>query len=378
MKSRIYTHLTILSAAVIVAACSATTRGPEADKTKRLDSLKTAQADLTKEIKKLEEEIAKEHPDTAAVKSKDVAVTEIKTRSFDHYVQTQGRIDAEDNIFVSSKTMGLVTAVYVKEGQNVSKGQTLAQLDNAVILNNIAAMKSQLELATSVYNRQKNLWDQKIGTEVQFLQAKTQKESLEKQIEALEEQNRMTRITSPITGTVEAVGVKIGENSSPGLPAFQIVNTSRLKIVAKISEAYVTSVKTGNKVKVTISELGQDIEAQVTFVSRTIDVLSRTFDVEIKLPSRAELRPNMTGVVKIIYHTDADAITVPVNAVQDINGEKIVYLAEPSGKNMVARKKVVTVDGVFDGAAQVEGLKVGDKVVTFGYQGLSDGQFIKI
>jgi len=378
MKSKIYTYLTALSVAALLAACSATTRGPEEDKSKRLDSLKTQQANIAKEIKKLEEEINKANPQNSTAKAKDVSVTEMVAHSFDHYIQTQGRVEAEDNIDVSAKSMGVVMAVYVKEGQAVGKGKVLAQIDNAVIVRSIESMRSQLELAQSVYDRQKNLWDQKIGTEVQFLQAKTSKESLEKQLASLEEQNEMTKIKSPINGTVDAVFAKIGENLAPGMPAFRVVNTSDLKLVAKVSEAYVTAVKTGNKVKVNIPELKQELDARVTFVGRIIDPMSRTFEVDVKLPSKADLRPNMTGVIKVIYHTESSAITLPVNAVQDINGEKIVYVAESDGTNTVARKKVVTVDGVFSGEAQITGLKAGDKVVTFGYQGLSDGELIKI
>ena len=178
MKSSIiYTRLSMLAAAVILAACSATT--PEDNKQAKLEKLKKEQADLAKEVSKLEEEIAKENPEAAVkAKAKDVSVTELSPRKFDYYVQTQGSVDAEDNIPVSAKTMGVITQVYVKEGQRVSKGQLLAQIDNSVIVRNIEGMKSQMELANTVYERQKNLWDQKIGTEVQYLQAKTNKESI--------------------------------------------------------------------------------------------------------------------------------------------------------------------------------------------------------
>jgi membrane fusion protein (multidrug efflux system) len=123
------------------------------------------------------------------VKSKEIAVVELTTRKFDHYVQTQGAVESENDILVSAKSMGVITQVYVNEGDQVSKGQTLAQIDNSIMVRSIESMKSQLELATSVYDRQKNLWDQKIGTEVQFIQAKTTKESLEKQLAGLQEQN---------------------------------------------------------------------------------------------------------------------------------------------------------------------------------------------
>ena len=376
MKSSIYTRLSVLTLAAVMLACSATT--PEDDKQSRLDKLKTERAKIEKEIKKLEDEIAKANPESVAVKAKEVAVTDLAPRSFNHYVQTQASVDAEDNIMLSAKSMGVVTAVYVTEGQQVSKGKALVQLDNSVIKQNIEAMKSQLELATAIYNRQKNLWDQKIGTEVQFLQAKTNKENLEKQLKSLEEQSDLSRITSPISGTVDMIVAKIGETLSPGMPAVRVINTSDLKLVANVSEAYVTSIKKGNDVLVNIPELNKELKAKVSFVGKNIDQLSRTFSVEIKLPSLQDLRPNMTGVVKIIFHSEPSTLVVPVNVVQDINNQKIVYVAETNGNQTVARKKIVTVDAVYDNLAQVQGLKAGDKVITFGYQGLNDGQVIKL
>jgi membrane fusion protein (multidrug efflux system) len=375
-RSGLFSLVAAITVAAIVAACSATTR--ENEKQVRLEELRKQHAELSDQIRKLEEEIAAENPDTLNVRAKDVSVSVLKSRPFDHYVQTQGRVESEYNILVSAKTMGVVTAVYVREGQNVSKGQTLAQLDNSVILRNIESMKAQLELATAVYERQKNLWDQRIGTEVQYLQAKTNKESLEKQLASLEEQNDMTRIKSPISGTVDQVVVKIGENISPGMPAFRIVNNADLKLTADVSEAYVTRIKKGNKVLVSIPELKQDIEAAVTFVGRTIDPLSRTFKVEVKLPSLENLRPNMTGVIRVIFHTEPTALTVPVNLVQEVNGEKVVYVAEKNDKHTVARKKVVTVHGVYGNFAQVDGLEEGDSIITVGYQGLNDGDIVRI
>jgi membrane fusion protein, multidrug efflux system len=364
-----YSLLIALAAAVV--ACTP-------DKKAELEKLKKEQAELSTKITALEKEIVAANPDSVIIRTKDVGVLELAPRKFEHYVQTQGHVEAENNILVSAKSMGVITQVYVKEGQAVSKGQVLAQIDNSVLLTNIQGMKSQLELATSVYERQKNLWDQKIGTEVQFLQAKTSKEGLEKQVAALEEQNDMMRIKSPIAGTVDEVSVKIGENIAPGQPAARVVNVSDLKIVADVSEAYVTTIKKGDKVVISIPELNKDITATITFVGKTINMMSRTFAVEVKLPSEANLRPNMSAVIKVIFRTDASALVVPVNVVQSLNGEKIVYVAEKQGANTVAKKRVVTVDGVFDNLAQVRGLNAGDKIVTVGYQGLSDGQFIKL
>lgn len=375
MKST-YNRLSVVVLAGFLAACSATT--PDNENQARLDKLKAEQVTLSKEIKALEDEIAKANPEAATVKMKDIAVMELAPRSFNHYVQTQGSVEAEDNIMLSAKSMGIVTDVYVTVGQQVNKGQVLAQLDNAVIRQNIDAMKSQLDLANIIYNRQKNLWEQKIGTEVQFLQAKANKENLEKQVASLQEQSDMSKITSPINGTVDEVTAKVGENLSPGMPAIRVINSSNLKLKANVSEAYVTNIRKGNKVLVSIPELNRELEAQVAFVGKNIDPLSRTFTVEIKLPSLADLRPNMTGVVKIIFHSEPSTLVVPVNVVQDINHQKVVYVADLSGKQAVARKKVVTVDAVYDNLAQVKGLAAGDKIITSGYQGLNDGQAVKL
>ncbi len=377
MKSNFYYRLAgAFVIAGLLAACSAAS--PDDDKKARLDKLKKEQKELASEITKLEAEIAKENPDSANVKSKDVAVVELAPKKFDHYVQTQGTIESQNNVLVSAKSGGTVTNVYANEGDQVTKGQTIAQIDNSAIQRSIESMKAQLELATSVYERQKNLWSQKIGTEVQFLQAKTNKEALEKQIASMQEQNEQTKIKAPFSGTIDAMHIKQGENVMPGMPAVQVVNATDLKLVAHISEAYVTNIKKGNKAVITVSEINKEIPATVTFVGRTINQLSRTFDVEVKLSPDNNLRPNMTATVKVIFESDPAAITVPIDVIQEVNKQKIVYVAEQKGNLTVARKKAVTVDGVFGGIAQVKGLAAGDKVITVGFQGLNDGDYVKI
>ena len=376
MKSKLYTSLlSVLVVTVFLTGCSNTS----VDKSTQLEKLKADQAILAKQISKLEKEIAKENPIEAIVRSKDVGVEEVLPRKFDHYIQTQGRIDSEDNIIVSAKSMGVITQVFVREGDQVSKGQTLAQIDNTLMIRSIDELKAGLELANTVYDRQKNLWDQKIGTEVQFLQAKNNKESMEKRLATMNEQLDMTRIKSLINGTVDAVNVKVGENAAPGAPAFRVINTDRLKVVAGVSEAFITSIKKGNKVLVEISDSDKKINATVSFVGRNIDQLSRTFPVEVALPSSSDLQPNMTAVIRVIFHSEPAALCVPVNVVQDINGEKVIYIVETNGSQSVARRKVVEVVGVYSNLAEIKsGVKSGDKVITVGYQGLNDGEFIKM
>lgn len=368
-----YSILTAIVLAVLVAGCSATS----ADKNVSLEQLKEQRAKLDAEIQKLEAEKAITNPGAVTIKSKEVGVTELMPRKFDYFVKTQGSVEAIDNILVSAETMGILTNVYAREGQVVTKGETLAQIDNSLTLRSIDELKSSISLANTVYERQKNLWDQKIGTEVQYLQAKNNKESLGKRLASMNEQLNKSRIKSPINGSVDGVEVKIGENVAPGMPAFRVVSFDKLKMNADVSEAYVVQIKTGNKVKLSFSNLDKEIEAEVTFVGKTINKLSRTFPVEVALPSYAYLRPNMTGVLKIIFQTVPEALAVPVNVVQDINNQKVVYVAVADGDHMVARKMIVEVAGVYDNLAQVSGLKAGDKVITVGYQGLNDGEFVK-
>lgn len=360
--------------AVVVAACS----GSSKDKATQLKELKAQQAALANKISELEKAGAIENPSMDIRRAKEVGVVALAPRPFDHYIKTQGAVEAIDNILVSAKTMGVVTQVFVQEGDLVSKGQTLAQIDNSLTLRSIEEVKSGLDLATTVYNRQKNLWDQKIGTEVQYLQAKNNKESLERRLATMKEQLDMALIKSPISGSVDAVDVKIGQNAAPGAPAFRVVSNNKLKFTANVSEAYVTEVKKGNKVQMLFSDLDKTVSGQVSFVGKAINQLSRTFAVEVALPGSNDFRPNMTGELKLIFHSEPNALVVPVNVVQDINGQKVVYTAETVDGKLVAKKNIVKVIGVFGNLAQVNTLKAGDKIITVGYQGLNDGELIKI
>lgn len=381
MKTRT-TLLNILFPVIIVgllAACSAASSDTDAkdaaNKTAKLEELKKQRMDLDKQIKALEAELGTN--EAVKVKSKDVAVSVLKPATFEYYVQTQGAVEAVDNIPVSAKMQGVLSAVYAREGQQVSKGQVLAQIDNSVIKSNIEELKSSIELANTVYERQKNLWDQKIGTEVQYLQAKNNKESLEKRLATLNEQLEMTKIMSPISGSVDEVSVKIGEAVMPGIPAFRVVSTDKLKINANVSEAYVVDIKEGNKATITFPDINRKADAKVTFVGKTINALSRTFAVEVSVPTQADLRPNMTGILKVVFKTVPNALSVPVNVVQVINDQEVVYVAEEQGNQTVARRKVVKVEGIYGTSAHVTGLHEGDKVITVGYQGLNDGELVK-
>jgi membrane fusion protein, multidrug efflux system len=359
--------------AIFVASCSSASK----DENTQLEELRKQQKEIADKIKTLEAKIQASDTSKVAFKTKEIVASEVKPGPFNYTVQTQGGVEADESIMVSAKTAGIVTQVYVKEGQQVSAGQVLAQIDNSLTLKGIDEIKGSLELARIVFEKQKTLWDQKIGTEIQYLTAKNNKESLENRLATMNEQNEMSKIKSQISGTVEDVHVKVGEAIAPGSPAVHIISTKNLKVVSGVSEAYINSIKVGNKAVIEFLDLNKTFEARVTFVGKNINPLSRSFNVEVAVPAGIDARPNMSATVKIIFNTVPSALTVPVNLVQTVNNEKVLYVAENTEGKWVARKRLVDVGGIYANLAEIKtGLQPGDRVITVGYQGLNDGEAV--
>jgi len=353
-------------------ACS----GP-ADKKAELAKLKSQHDELAAKIKNLETELNLAEPETDK-NLVEVIVTEAKPVEFNHYIEVQGKVDGEDNIAISAQMPGAITDVFVKEGQAVKAGQVLAQIDNKVMLQQLATMEQQLEFVTSLYNKQKALWDQKIGSEVQFLTAKNNKESLEKNLAALKDQVEMTKIKSPINGTVEEINLKVGQMASPGLPAVRVVNFSTVKVVTEIAESYAPRVKPGNKVLVFFPDFNTEVSTEINFTSKYINPVNRTFLAEMKLrPSEVEYRANMIAVVKINDYQNPEAITVPVTLIRETPKGKYIYVARQENGGLVARRQNVTVGSIYNGLAELsQGVAVGDKIITTGFNNLIEGQHI--
>ena len=360
-------RFTYLIAIVFIAAAC----GKPKDKKAELAELKKERASLDTKIATLEKEVG---GDKKAQQVTEVSVVEIQPVTFKSFVEVQGKVDAQENVQVSSEVPGVITAIYVRAGQQVGKGQVLAQLDDKVIRQNISQLQTQLELQTSLFNRQKKLWEQKIGTEVQYITAKTQKEGVEKQIAVLRSQLAMYRIKSPISGSVDQMDLKLGQAVSPGTPGITVVNANNLKVKADVAESYAGKVNTGDEVMVILPDAQDSLTTKVSFASKVIDPASRSFEVEVKLPAKSRYRPNMLAVLKIVDYQSVGAITVPVNAVQKSESGEYVYVAE-SGK---AKRVSIATDKVSEGKALVaNGLKAGDKVITLGFQNLNEGDPVK-
>lgn len=359
-------RILIASVVLFLAACA---NNPE-NKQAELAKLKKEQADLNAKISKLEAEIGDKKEEIV----KDVSIYEVVASTFKNYVEIQGKIDAEENVQVNAEAMGVITNVYVSIGQNVSKGQVLAQIDDAVLRQNLAQVQTSLDLATTLFNRQKNLWDQKIGTEVQYLSAKSQKESLEKQIAIVKQQASMYKIKSPISGTIDEMDYKVGQAIQPGIPGIRVVNASNLKAKALVSEAYAGRIDKGDEVKVYFPNINDSLSTKLSFASKTIDPASRSYNIEVNLPSRKTFQPNMLAILKIVDYKKENALTVPIKAIQKSEKGDYVYLLE-GGK---AKRAVITVGNTYNGNAEIlSGLKAGDQVVTMGFNGLNEGDSLK-
>ncbi|QJB34027.1 efflux RND transporter periplasmic adaptor subunit [Chitinophaga oryzae] len=357
--------------AVVIAAC-----GGGGNKAEQLEKLKKERAALDTKIAALEKEVGKK--DTVA-RMKDVTVSEVRDTVFEHYIDVQGSVDARENVNVSARTMGVITAIYVKEGQQVSKGQTLAQVDDQVLKANMAELRTQMDLANTLFEKQKNLWSQKIGSEVQYLNAKNQKESLERKMATLQDQLAQTRIIAPISGTVDAVIAKVGDNATPGNPTFRVVNANNLKVTANVAEAYAGLLKTGDRVILSFPDINREIKTNISFASRTIDPLSRTIKIEVPLKPDNAIRPNMIAHIKIVDYTTSNAVVIPVNLIQYSSGKPFVMVAESKNGQLASLRRTVEVGRTYNDKAEIkDGLKTGDKIITTGYQGLNDNDLIKL
>lgn len=351
--------------ALLLASC-----GQNKDKKAELSQLKKDQADLNTKIAKLESEIGNKQDKIY----KEVSVVDVTASTFKNYIEIQGKVDAEQNVQVNAQAPGVITNIFVGIGQQVGKGQVLAQLDDAVLRQSIAQVQTQLDLANNLYSRQKNLWDQKIGTEVQFLNAKTQKQGLERQMALVKQQASMYKVKSPINGTIDLLDWKIGQAVQPGIPGIRVVNASILKAKALVSETYAGKIDRGDNVEVIIPDASDSISTKISFASKIIDPASRSFTVEVKLPSKNTYRPNMLAVLKIVDYQKENALTVPIKAIQKSEMGDFLLLAQ-DGKVV---KTNVKVGNVYNGKAEIlSGVKIGDKVITLGYNGLNEGDLVK-
>ncbi len=361
----------ILAATVALASCG----GGNADNTNntpaQLDSLKGVRSELDKKIAKLEAQILKDNPEEAV----PVSIKKLQPEDFKSYIDVQAAVSGDENVLATPQAPGVISAVHVKSGQKVSKGQTLATLDAASVEQQVKAQEAQLTLAKQYYDKLSRLWQENIGSEIKVLEAKANYESAQKQYEALQAQRNMYRIIAPISGTVDAVSVKVGDATGPGMRGIRVVSMSKLKVQTTLGENYIGKVQTGDPVILEFSETGVTLEKKLSYVSQSVDEISRAFNVEVWLGSRNDVRPNMSCKMKILSYKNDEALTIPVAAIQNTANGEMVYVVR-DGKAMSI---VVKTGRIANGNAEVkEGLSAGDEVIIEGYAEVDNGRAVEI
>lgn len=368
---------------VFAMACgSSSSPDKKDDKKTELKKLKEEQTKLNEKIRNMENDIAKNDTSAAAqANAKLVEIKPIATDKFTHFIDLQGKVDADNIAFVSPRGMGgLVKAVYVKQGDQVKKGQLLVRLDDAVTRQQVDQLKVQLDLAQTLYDRRKNLWDKQIGTEMELLQAKTNVENLKKQLVLLNEQHSMSNVYAEISGVADVVNIRVGEYftpSSASLKGIKIVNTNSLKVTVEVPENYLHKVDKGSELEITLPDIDKMVKSRVSVKGSLIDPSSRSFYIEAKIPASKEFHPNQIALVRIQDYEANDAITIPMNTLQNDEKGKYVMVAVSENGKLLARKRQIEVGELYGNNLEVKsGLKANDALITEGFQGLYDGQLL--
>ena len=337
---------------------------------------------LTKLVGKLEQEIDSLDPNSKKEKPRTLVTTKtVERKNFERFIDIQSNVQSDDIVMASSETGGRLLQVSAKEGAYVKRGQQIAKVDMETVNKQIDELNKALELASDVYDRQKRLWDQNIGSEIQYLQAKNNKERIEKSLETVNFQLTKANVYAPISGVVDMVFAKTGEMAGPGTPIVQILSTGIVKVVADVPEKYLKSVKRGEMVTVKFPALDMETKARVSLIGSSINPDNRTFKVEVNVPNqKGLLKPNLLASMLLKDFTQKDAVVVPIELVQqEVSGRSYVYIKGANEEGDIAKKVIVETGESYDGEIiVVSGLKGGEEIIVSGARGLAKDELIKI
>ncbi|MDH5610350.1 MAG: efflux RND transporter periplasmic adaptor subunit [Cyclobacteriaceae bacterium] len=364
---------------LLVAAC-----GNEANdlagKKEQLETYKSELAELKARIEGLEKEIGAENTKKTMAEVL-VAPLEVNPMPFRHLIEVRGSVQSRRNVQISAETMGRIEKIIVSEGSEVRAGQVMIELDADILRNNIAEVETQLELARAVFDRQANLWEQNIGTEIQYLQSKNNKEALERRLVTLRSQLKLSQIRAPFTGTIDDISVRVGEMAQPGMPLIRLVNSHEMYILADVSEAFLGKFEAGDKVEAFFPVQDKIFPSEISSVSRVINSQNRTFTVEVDLPTLEsfDFRPNQVTVLRLVDYQREDAIVVPTRLIQTDEAGKYVFVIREQDGRKTARKARVSVGMSYNSQTEIlAGLANGDQVIEKGYREVNEGVEIKL
>lgn len=307
-----------------------------------------------------------------------VSVLTLKDTIFSHYLEIQGSVDTKENILVQPEYQGTLISLNVKAGQRVSKGQVLGKIDDAGLSQQVASLENQYALAKTTFERQKNLWNQKIGSEMQYLQAQTQMISAQRGVAQAKAQLSKTIIKAPFTGTIDEVFVEKGQVVAPSQQGLmRIVNLSNMFVSTSVPETYIGKLKVGTEVDVLLTSLGKTYKGRVRQIGNFVNPSNRSFGIEVGVPNPDNLlRPNQVANLKITDYESKNAVVVPTNVIQEDNlKNKYVYIVNNSnGKTGIAKKAIVKLGQSSDNVTEIlSGLSANDIIVTEGANAVSEG-----
>ncbi len=310
-----------------------------------------------------------------------VAIKEMQNEQFDHYIIAFGEVEAKNYGMISPEMNGRVEKIYVKRGQRVSKGSLLVSLNTDALDKQVSGVKSSLDFVTTTYNKQEALWNEGIGSEIDYLAAKNNKETLESQLESIEAQIRMSQIRAPFDGIVDKIFPKEGEMAGPAFPVIEFVNLKKLTIKADVSEAHINKIKAGQVVELSFSSLPDyKVKTPVVQVSNVIESASRTFEIEMEINNPGEkIKPNMVSTIHINDFSTNKAFVVPSLVIRkDITGNYVYIVNQEDNKNIIGKKYISTGLSYDENTVITQGLNAGDKVIIKGFHLVSAGVPVNI
>lgn len=312
-----------------------------------------------------------------------VSLLPVKDTIFSHFLELQGTVKTEQNITLNAEYGGVLQKIHVSKGQNVQRGQLLASIEDGGISQQLAQLKIQAELAKTTFERQERLWQNKIGSEMQYLQAKSTYESQKSAVEQMQRQVAKASIYAPFSGVIDDVITDVGSVVAPGTPILRLVNLSNMYLEAEIPEQYISSVKKGTQAKVDISVLNNQLDTKVSQVSNFINPANRSFKVEIQLPNqKQEIKPNMTARLQVKDYQNDSAILLPLDVIsENAEGEQFLFIAKKGANEnqLVAERVVITTGKTQGGFTEIlSGVSKGDNIIKEGARSVQDGQRISV
>ena len=347
---------------------------------KKKGEIKTQINDLKVELNKLDNVLQKMDTDKNLFL---VSAIKLKPRNFSHYLNFQGSLDTDKNVVIYPELPGLLKNIYVKQGDKVKKGQLIAKISDNGLTDQLEQLKLQRDLAKTTFERQQKLWNQKIGSEIQYLQAKTNFKSLEKKISQMKDQEGKTRILAPFDGTIDDIIADVGSNLAPGLtPILRIINIEKMKVIAEIPEIHIPNIKKNKNVKIYVPILDKQILGNISSVGNFINPNNRSFSIEIKLFNESnELKPNMTVSLEINDYQNENAILIPSKDIlEDEEGNFYVYKLVSDSNDSYKSNKIMILKGKsYNNMTEIKtGLKEDDLIINDGLRQVEDGQIVKV